>query len=290
MEKVFILGNPRSGTSLFRLMLNAHPQIISPPECGFLHWWYIKYKDWNITYNSCNKINEFINDLKSSKKIENWNLDFGKLHQKIIQQNPENYEDLSEIVYLIFAEQKGKKPTIIADKNNYYIHHLNDLNEIWPSAKYILVIRDGRDVACSYLNIEKLITNSPYKPKLSNDISTIAKEWVANNNNIIDFIDSFGANRGLIVRYEDVVTNPKFFLTQVCEFLGVDFNPEMLTYYIKNATQHDEPSSTLDWKMKTLEKPDENNIGKFKTELAHKDCQEFNAIAKKILQKFNYGI
>lgn len=290
MEKVFILGNPRSGTSLFRLMLNAHPQIISPPECGFLHWWHANYKDWNHTYNTLSQVNEFVHDLKSSKKIEDWNLDFVKLKQKIIEQNPKNYAELSEIVYLMFAEQKGKKPIIIADKNNYYINHLNDLNEIWPTAKYILLVRDGRDVACSYLNIEKLVTDSPYKPKLSNEISTIAKEWVTNNSNIIDFINSFDSERGIIVRYEDVVTSPEFYLSKVCSFLGVDFNDEMLTYYIKNASQQDEPSSTLDWKMKTLEKPDENNIGKYKTELSKEDYNEFNSIAIPLLRIFNYEI
>lgn len=290
MEKVFILGNPRSGTSLFRLMLNAHPQIISPPECGFLHWWSSKYKDWSSNDNTSDRVLEFVSDVKSSKKMEDWNLDFENLKQKIRTENPKNYAELGELVYLLFAEQKGKVPSIIADKNNYYINHLNDLKEIWPTAKYILVIRDGRDVACSYLNIEKLVTDSPYKPKLSTDISTIAKEWVTNNNNIIRFINSQENNQGLVVRYEDVVANPAHFLSNVCQFLGVDFDTEMLSYYIKNAEQQDEPSSTLDWKKKTLEKPDENNIGKYKIELQKESIDEFNTIANDLLQKFNYEI
>lgn len=290
MEKVFIIGNPRSGTSLFRLMLNAHPNIISPPECGFLHWWYVKYKYWNQSSNTINCIDNFVNDLKSSKKIEDWNLDFDMLKQKIIQTKPQNYAHLGEIVYLMFAEQKGKKPLIIADKNNYYIKHISDLNEIWPTAKYILLVRDGRDVACSYLNIEKLVTNSPYKPILSNDISTIAREWVENNQKSIDFINTLNNDRSIVVRYEDVVAYPELFLTKVCNFLGVDFNEEMLSYYIKNKELQDEPSSTLDWKMKTLESPDKSNIGKYKTEMSKENYFEFNVIAASLLQKFNYEI
>ena len=38
MSFCYILGNPRSGTSLFRLMLNAHPEMVAPPECGFIQW------------------------------------------------------------------------------------------------------------------------------------------------------------------------------------------------------------------------------------------------------------
>jgi hypothetical protein len=290
MEKVFIIGNPRSGTSLFRLMLNAHPKVISPPECGFLHWWFEKYKDWNDLSNTSNQIDIFINDLKSSKKITNWYLDFEKLKQRIIDIKPQDYATLGEIIYLIFAEQKDKNPILIADKNNYYINHLNDLNEIWPTAKYILVVRDGRDVACSYINMEKLVTDSPYKPILSTDISTIAREWVANNKKCIDFINSLNSTRSFIVRYEDIVTNPKLFLTRVCDFLGVNFDKEMLTYYIKNMELHDEPISTLDWKLKTLESPDENNIGKHKKELSEANYNEFNAIATSLLRKFNYAI
>ena len=290
MEKVFIIGNPRSGTSLFRLMLNAHPKVISPPECGFLHWWFAKYKDWNDLSNTSNQIDIFINDLKSSKKITNWYLDFEKLKQRIIDIKPQDYATLGEIIYLLFAEQKDKNPILIADKNNYYINHLNDLNEIWPTAKYILVVRDGRDVACSYINMEKLVTDSPYKPILSTDISTIAREWVANNKKCIDFINSLNSTRSFIVRYEDIVTNPKLFLTKVCNFLGIDFDKEMLTYYIKNIELQDEPISTLDWKLKTLESPDKNNIGKHKKELSEANCNEFNAIATSLLQKFNYAI
>ena len=290
MEKVFIIGNPRSGTSLFRLMLNAHPQIISPPECGFLHWWFAKYKDWNELSNTSNQIEVFINDLKTSKKITNWDLDFEKLKQKIIDLKPKNYASLGEIVYLLFAEQKGKKPILIADKNNYYIHHLNELNEIWPTAKYIVVVRDGRDVACSYINVEKLVTDSPYKPKLSNDISTIAKEWVSNNNTCLNYINSLNNSRSFIVRYEDIVTNPILFLTKVCHFLGLNFDEEMLTYYIKNIELKDEPISTLDWKLKTMESPDINNIGKHKTELNKEDLNKFNKIATILLKKFNYEI
>jgi hypothetical protein len=290
MEKVFILGNPRSGTSLFRLMLNAHPQIISPPECGFLHWWFSKYKDWCSNDNTSDRVLEFLADVKSSKKIEDWNLDFDNLKQKIKTHNPKNYAELVELVYLLFAEQKGKVPSIVADKNNYYINHLNDLKEIWPDAKYILVVRDGRDVACSYLNMEKLLTNSPYKPKLSTDIKTIAKEWLANNQNILNFSESLHENQFMAIRYEDFVTESELYLTKVCNFLGLNFESNMLDYFIKNAKQQDEPTSTLDWKKKTLEKPDENNIGKYKIELQKESVEEFNTIAKEILQKFNYEI
>lgn len=290
MDKVFILGNPRSGTSLFRLMLNSHSLINATPECGFLHWWYKKYADWDLSCVNSNRLDQYLSDLESSKRIEDWKMDYTLLKEKIIQEKPENYAKLGELVYIFYGEQKGKSAKIIADKNNYYVNHYEDLNEIWPDAKYILVVRDGRDVACSYLNIETLVTNSPYKPKLSTDIITIANEWSTNNQNIIDFSKSIPKSQFMAIRYEDFVTESDFFLTKVCSFLGLHFEPEMLNYFIKNAKEQDEPLSSLDWKKKTLEKPDKENIGKYKTELDKQKIDEFNMVAKAILQKFNYEI
>lgn len=290
MDKVFILGNPRSGTSLFRLMLNSHSIINATPECGFLHWWYKKYADWDSSCVSSNRLDEYISDLKSSKRIEDWKMDYALLKDKIVQENPENYAMLGELIYIFYGEQKGKYAKVIADKNNYYINHFNDLKEIWPDAKYILVVRDGRDVACSYLNIETLVTNSPYKPKLSTDIKTIAKEWLTNNQNILSFSESLNNSQFMVIRYEDFVTDSALYLTKVCNFLGLNFESNMLNYFIKNAKEQDEPLSSLDWKKKTLEKPDKDNIGKYKIELEKESIEEFNAIAKEILQKFNYEI
>ena len=290
MDKVFILGNPRSGTSLFRLMLNSHSLINATPECGFLHWWFKKYADWDSSCVTSNRLDEYISDLESSKRIEDWRMDYAKLKAKIIQEKPKNYAELGELVYIFHGEQKGKKAKVIADKNNYYINHYDDLKEIWPDAKYILVVRDGRDVACSYLNIETLVTNSPYKPKLPTDIKTIAKEWLTNNQNILNFSASLPDNQFMVIRYEDFVEESELYLSKVCDFLGLNFESNMLNYFIKNAKEQDEPLSSLDWKKKTLEKPDKDNIGKYKMELEKDSIEEFNTISKEILQKFNYEI
>lgn len=290
MEKVFILGNPRSGTSLFRLILNSHSRIAATPECGFLHWWYSKYKDWNDESILKGRLTNFIEDLKTSKKIEEWSLDFEKLKNEIIKTKPENYARLGELVYLSYARQKEKDPKIIADKNNYYINHLNDLKEIWQDAKFIFIIRDGRDVACSYINLDKLKTDSPYKPKLSTEITKIAREWLDNNYQVINFLKNLPTGSGFTIRYEDLILNTENILSKVCSFLSIEFEKKMLQYYINNAANKDEPDSTIDWKRKTLEKPDESNIGKYRKELNKEEINEFNKVAKEMLKEFNYEI
>jgi len=48
INPIFIIGNPRLGTSLLRVILNAHPNLVIPPECGFAMWLYPQFKNIRI--------------------------------------------------------------------------------------------------------------------------------------------------------------------------------------------------------------------------------------------------
>lgn len=278
----FILGNPRSGTSLFRLMLNSHPMMIVPPECGFVHWWFNKYKDWSeVDVNTKQRIEEYVEDVLSSKKIEEWSLNKQLLIDEISSIKPLTYQELSMIVYKSYS---SKRNSLVGDKNNYFIHHLEELKQIFPSTKYIHLVRDGRDVACSYKGINQLKTNSSYIPKVSNEITQIAEEWKTNLNNITRFLAS---EHHIVIKYEDLLTHPVDVLSQVCEFLKIPFDSKMLDYYKEE--HHDEPKSTIDWKRKTLEKIDGSNFNKYHKILTRDEIDIFNRLAQKELQQFGYA-
>lgn len=290
MKKIFILGNPRSGTSLFRLMLNTHSQIVAPPECGFMQWWFTKYKEVDFGSKNEAAIDEFINDFKTSKKIETWELNYQQLKADILKKKPRDYGKLCELVYLNFAKKKNKKPKVIIDKNNYYLHHLYELQTIWPDAKFILLVRDGRDVMCSYKALKNIATNSPYKPNLPFMLEEIAEEWTTNNNIVINFFKTLMNSQHTTLRYEDLIQNTDLVLTKACKYLGLKFEPSMLNYYKFNRKEKEEPIATIDWKKKTLEKPDKANIGKYKHLLKKEEVNHFNKIAHSVLDQFNYEL
>jgi len=286
MQRVFILGNPRSGTSLLRLMLNSHPFMTAPPESGFLHWWYSKYGAWNLhDAKAVARIQEFVNDLLTSRKIETWKIDKEELIKFIMQHQPATYGELGSLVYEYWSTLDHKVPQVILDKNNYYIHYLNDLLSIWPEAKFIFLIRDGRDVACSYLDLQKLDSQSPYKPKLPVTIEAIATDWLKNNQEIYEFLSTLPKERWLMLKYEDLVTRTREELTAVTSFLNIEFSDQMLSYYTMPA----EPASTLDWKRKTLEKPDASNIGRYATNLKPEEIELFNKKAGNMLNFAGYA-
>lgn len=280
----FILGNPRSGTSLFRLMLNSHPHMVIPPESGFLQWWYSKYNNWSLEDSTDeHKVIDYVTDLLSSKKIEDWNLDKETLIKVILTEKPINYLELSTLVYLSYKNNSNLEVLRIGDKNNYFIHHLNTLNRISPKAKYIHLIRDGRDVACSYRNIKQLKSTSVYKPNLVYSIEDIAKEWKLNITSIANFLVD---KPHLKIRYEDLLFNPEMELKKVCEFLEISYNDTMLNFYQDDL--NDEPLNTRDWKMKTLEPLDNTNSLKYLKILSQEEIQIFNKINLDLLKNNGY--
>lgn len=284
-QNLFILGNPRSGTSLFRIMMSSHKSIIVPPECGFIQWWYPKYKKWNINNSNYNDfIDSFISDLKTSKKIETWKLNYDDLKRLIKKEKPNNYSELTSLVILQYAHHQNKKPTVLGDKNNYYISHLNLLNKLYPSAKYIVIVRDSRDVVCSYLKVNELKSNSPYKPNFPNDIEAISEEWKINNERILEFTRSLNNSNFLFIKYEDLIGNPECILKKCVNFLDLQFESSMLNYYNESL----EPSALIDWKMKTNQEIDKTNSGNYLKQLNAKQISKIMLVTNSLMQKFDY--
>jgi hypothetical protein len=282
-ENLFILGNPRSGTSLLRITLNCHNNIVIPPESGFIVWWYEKYKHWN-------PVNGFyiLDDILQSKKIETWNLDKNKILDNIRLYNPKNYAEICSIIYLTYASNYNKDVKIIGDKNNYYIAHTDVLNKLYPNAKYIHLIRDVRDVACSYINLNKLGSESVYKPELPTQIEDICKEWNDNNQSILNYSRTIQKENFLTIRYEDFVLDNRKTLLNICNFLGIEFDNAMLSYFDKNREFSLEPKETLDWKMKTLEPLDVKNIGKYSQELSEIEVNTINQHTLNLRKLYQY--
>ncbi len=285
-QPVFILGNPRSGTSLLRIILHNHDYIVAPPESGFSQWWCKKYQDWEIDDINSPRLDAFLKDLSTSKKIETWELDFTVVKNVIHENKPSNYGELVACIYLCYAEV----PTgirVICDKNNYYIHHVPELFKIWPNAQYIHLLRDGRDVACSYLDLVDIQTQSKYKPSLSTSVFQIAEEWKQNNKKIAE-LSRLGVERYFLVKYEDLISDSKATVERLCDFLKIKFSAKMLEYYKTSQRDKMEPSETMDWKKRTKEKPDAKRIGRYKQDLSKDYIDKFTSIAGDALNKYGY--
>ena len=285
MKRFFIIGNPRSGTTLLRLMLNKHSNITVPPEAGFLVWLHKDFSDF--TFSDSN-VKVFMDSLNKTLKIENWNLDFHVLENYIKEQKPSDYPQLIDCVYRFYSIFNLKKNVqIFGDKNNFYLNEIDLLHRLYPEAKFIHIIRDGRSVAVSYKELNQKSIDSKYAPKLPNDMESIAEEWVQNIEKIEASFSAINDDLHHTIKFEELIEKPEDILRDICVFLEIDYDEEMLNYF--RTTQNDglEPDDFLQWKSKNL-MPLQKDEAKKYTKLSPDELRAFERNAENILSKYQY--
>ncbi|PHR74604.1 MAG: hypothetical protein COA67_00585 [Lutibacter sp.] len=281
-KPIFILGNPRSGTSLLRLMLDSHSNICIPPESHFFLWLENKYGEWNNLL-----LDNYIEDLFNSTKFETWNINKDNLKLFLTDKNVLDYSHLNSLIYYFYSLKTNNDIVYWGDKNSLWKEKLYKIKEYYPDAYYIYIIRDGRDVACSYKNLHKREIKSKYAPKLPQDISVIANSWVNNNNYVENYLKLINSKNIVQIKYEDLIKEPKKTLVSVLNMLKLDYMDKQLKYY-KRPKNDIEPELFFDWKEKLMQPPLTSNIGKYKKELSSNEIELFNNLAKEVLEKYSY--
>lgn len=270
-EPVFIVGVPRSGTTLLAAMLAAHSQISCGPETHFFRKLshvnveqLIAQETWPVP--AVNFICSIRDDTFSSYEREISLLQKYELHRDQIDaflrgKKPSVADMLSSVTEQSMIVQ-GK--TRWAEKTPDHIRFLADVRKHFPKAPIIRIIRDPRDVALS-------LTKVPWGALSYLDALLLWKRWD-------DMSDGFFQtdNLSYTLRYEDVISCPEEELTKLCRFIGEDFEPEMLD---TSKTGKQMNSRNVPWMDKASQSIDASHRAIWKERLTDED----NYLAEAIL-------
>jgi hypothetical protein len=285
----FVIGSPRSGTTLLRLLLTSHPSLVIPPECGFITWLHPEYGDWRrLEFSDREHVHQFAQAVRNARKFETWRIDTNDIAQAVAAAHPATYAQACGCIYRLFCHRVGKASAMWGDKNNFYLTHIGLLRNIFPQARFVHIVRDGRDVACSYREVMAMGSNSVYRPELPIELEQIARRWSDDIRAIRKELDPIEGVSAIELRYEDLTSAPETELEGVCKFLGVDFAPTMLTFYDANRRNELEPSVTLDWKRRTLEPISTGTVGQYRKVLSAVDIERFDEVAGAELRRYRY--
>ena len=148
---VFIVGCGRSGTTLLRLMLNALPDLAIPLESQFIY--HIARRRargfWPATLNGAADCERFVTFLERHPTMRYWEISFEALRDRLNRLPERSHAAVFRAVFIEFMEREGKKQW--GDKTPMHVQYMLLLDQLLPGAKYVHVIRDGRDVASSLL-------------------------------------------------------------------------------------------------------------------------------------------
>lgn len=211
----FIVGSARSGTTLLRLILNAHPDVAVPPESRFVA----------ELYPGTRRVprERFLTSLAAHKRFQTWDLPITVVAEELASIAPDepdvDYADAIAAPFRAYARVGGK--TRWGDKTPRYVERLEFLSELFPTARFIHLIRDGRNVALSYANV-------PFGPKTVGKAAALWSKRVRAGYEVGRSV--LGGERYLEVLYEDLVEDAEGETKDICAFIDLDFDPGMLDY------------------------------------------------------------
>jgi hypothetical protein len=282
-----IVGAPRSGTTLLRFMLDAHPLMAIPPETGFL----MQAKYVEGEYDAArDALFDLITGFPPAGPT--WN-DFGlsrdSLRFELELVEPFDLAAGIRAFYRLYAAQQNK--VRYGDKTPLYCEYIEPIRRILPEARFIHIIRDGRDSALSL----RPLWFAPGK-----DITTLAKQW----QQLVRAARAAAGEDYLEIRYEDLVTDTETVLRKVCAFIELPFDAVMLRYYERaperlkqHATMHNASGGVLvthEQRVKQdkllTEPPRQERISRWKREMTSEELGKFEATAGDLLQELGYEL
>ena len=281
----FIVGAPRSGTTLLRLMLDAHPDLAIPAETAFIP---------ALLAESARKPLDRPRFLKIVTEFSTWqdfHLSSETLAHRLDKIEPFTLADGLRAFYSLYAERFGKSRW--GDKTPDYGFHTEGIGAVLPEARFVHIIRDGRDVAVSLRNLW-------FAP--SRDFAVLAADWVRR----IRSLRGWGRERPdyLEIRYEELVAVPEIILRTVCNYLNLVFDPCQLEHH-RNAesriAEHEgRKNSDGHWwltkearraqQSSTLHPAHTGRIGLWKTVFSPEDHARFLQNAGELLRELGYEI
>ncbi len=258
---VFLGGAGRSGTTLLRVMLDAHPRICCGPELKILPSiaeWYL-----NLTRNFA--------PVLQSYAIAPTNL--RRQFREFVEGLVENYRCVS-----------GKPRW--AEKTPHNILFSVPLGEIFPDARFLHMVRDGRDVVCSLVSMNWINPLTGRKWDYVQNIANAARYW----REVVTLARQQAehptvAGRVLEVHYETLVAEPAATMRRVLQFLDEPWDDAVLSYHVKNRGREPLEASTE----QAVQPLTSRSVGRWKNDMTKLDKAAFKAEAGELLKALGYA-
>jgi hypothetical protein len=277
----FIVGVPRSGTTLLRLMLDAHPQLAIPPETHFIPGACKRCR------NSAHPAKSFMEFLSSHPRWNDWHVDKSTLASAVHSLDPFDTRLAINAFYRIYANRFHKPGW--GDKTPGYLLHMPLIYGLFPEAHFIHVIRDCRDV---YLSVKDMW----WGPDTPDKTALWWKDRICQARKDASAIPHY-----LEIRFDDLVLAPEKTLDKICGFLELKPHTDMLKYYVSAQERISElGESVVRGKRKataqkhreifrlTSKPPQKSRLGRWKKELDRAQNFIFLQYAGDLLKELGY--
>ena len=221
---IFVVSSPRSGSTLFRLVLDAHPRLAVPPPA----WLYDFFQPFLYSYGDLTdraNLQALAQDMTDTPTIQRWPIE--ATAASLVDRSAEpTFAGLYDALHVLYAEANGKERW--GEKSPRNALWVDEIRADFSGAQFIHLVRDGRDTAID-------LSDSSLYPETLYAGANVWKTWVAS---IRESAGRLPEDSYLEVKYEAFCNDPESALKSVCDFLGEDFSPQMLSHHETDSTKH----------------------------------------------------
>lgn len=210
-DPLFVVGHGRSGTSILTNLIRRYLRVAFGTESQF----FVRFERRLASYgdlHDARNLRALVDDIAAERffvrsRKYNLELDIARVCRDA---EPRSYAGVLTAIFSQFAESQNMARW--GDKTPEYSHHLPVLHRLFPTAQYIHVVRDGRDVALSGYHVHFGAKNA----------YTAAAEWQALLQKVARDRAALPAGAMIEVRYEDLLSQPAAVFQRLIEFLAID--------------------------------------------------------------------
>lgn len=265
----FVVGCPRSGTTLLQQLLNAHPDISIGPETHFIHrFWQPRRRYGDLSSDT--GWHALVGDVAAMAELG----DMGIQRERVAREAA-HLERHPKHLFRLLLELFGGSAVVTGEKTPNHVLHMPLLERWVPESRFLHVVRDPRAVVNSWRRV----------PWSSGSISGDADIWRRYISTAIRNPPRDG--RLLTVGYEQLLEDPEGELRRVCRFIGVPFNGAMLRHHDRTPVgldSHREP-----WKRKAAEPISRAAADRWADELTPRQVFETEATVGTLLERMGYS-
>jgi hypothetical protein len=267
---LFVVGAERSGTTMLRTMLDGHhdlavvyePHIVTELNCLG-----VRHADGSV------HVDRFAKAFVEHRWFRRWEMTPAEVTAVLTAAAPVYFAEAVRCLYAHYAAVRGKRR--YGDKSPSYIEQLVSIGETFPEARFVHLLRDGRDASRS-------LQQAPWGP---DDFAGCVRQWR-------DWVEAgllagarLSGGRYLEARYEDLVADPRRALTAICDFADLPFDEHMLAFHHRadDVLRFERPNYHPH-----LGEPLRTGLRDWRRDLSDEEAAEFEVIAGALSTRLGY--
>lgn len=276
---VFVVGCVRSGTTLLQRMIDAHPQLAVTPE----HDWIPRSPGQGLDFQSDGPpIAAIIGWIVEQDQFDQFGISRDDI-EEILASNPSaTYSMFISRLFDFYGSQRGKR--LVGGKNPRHMLDMPVLHALFPPARFIHVVRDGRDFCLAVRDRTRFsgAISRRHVTWAEDPVSTAALMWAWLVRRARADGLALGPDLYYEVRYESLVASPGEECARLCAFLGLPYDDAMLRYHegkTLSTAPHDTNEAWL---------PVTPGLRDWRSQMSVEDVERFEAAAGELLDELGY--